>query len=188
MWLSISHIPGRFNSESGHGSRSLSSATEWELPQELFNKLLQHFRTHGPVIMDLFASHLNYKLKPYCSFGPDPYCVHVDCFTMPWDSRYIYYANPPFSVMTKTIQKVQQEKSALMVVFPFWQQQIWLNCLLELLISEVVILPKNSPPPSCCETPLQCTHWPTTWLFVRLSYLETIQRGWHFKRKCRLPP
>ena len=95
--------------------------------------------------MDLFASRLNYKLKPYCAFGLDPYCVHVDCFTMPWDSPYIYYANPPFSVMTKTIQKVQQENSTLMVVFPFWQQQIWLNHLLELLILEVVILPRNPP-------------------------------------------
>ena len=96
--------------------------------------------------MDLFASRLNYKLKPYCAFGLDPYCIHVDCFTIPWNSPYIYYANPPFSMLTKTIQKVQQENSTIMIVFLFWQQQIWLNRLLELPISEIVILPKTSPP------------------------------------------
>ena len=144
FWLSISHIPGHLNEESDFGSRVLPSTTEWVLPQQTFDKLLQHFCAFSPVIMDIFASRLNYKLKPFCSFGPDPECAHVDCFSMAWDSPYIYFANPPFSILTKTIQHVQQQNATIMLVFPFWPQ-LWLNRLLELLISDIVILPQNPP-------------------------------------------
>ena len=143
IWISISFIPGRFNFESDRGSREISHTTEWALPQATFQKLLQHFQHYGPVIMDLFASQLKYKLQPYCSFGPDPLCVHVDCFTMLWDSPYIYYANPPFSIIPKTLQHIQQQIATVMLVFLFWQQQVWLNKLLELLISDIVILPRK---------------------------------------------
>ena len=89
-WLSISHLPARFNVESDEGSRVLSSSTEWALPQQTFNNLLQHFRDFCPVVMDLFSSRLNYKVVLYYSYRPDPYSAHVDCFTMACDSRYIY--------------------------------------------------------------------------------------------------
>ena len=145
FWISISHIPGRFNKESDFGSRVLSTTTEWALPQETFDKMVHHLRPWGPVIMDIFASRLNYKLKPYCSFGPDPECSQIDCFNMLWDSPYIYYANPPFSVLNKTIQHVQQQNATVMIVFPFWQQQMWFNRLLELLVSEIVVLPLSPP-------------------------------------------
>ena len=141
IWISISHIPGKFNFESDNRSCVLSSSTKWAMPQETFDKLLKHFRKFGPVIMDLFVSRLNYKMKPYCSYGPDLYCTHCDSFTMSWDSPYIYFANAPFSVIPKILQKVHQQNSTMMITFPFWQQQMWLNRLLEMLISEIVILP-----------------------------------------------
>ena len=53
LWISISHIPGKFNEESDFGSRVLSSTTEWALPQSTFNDLLHHFQSYGPVIMDV---------------------------------------------------------------------------------------------------------------------------------------
>ena len=145
IWVSMSHIPGILNEESDEGSRILSSSTEWALPQKTFDKLLHRFRQYGPVIMDVFASRLNYKLKPYVSFGADPYSSHVDCFTMPWNSPYVYFANPPFSVISKTVQKIRQDNATVMMIFPFWPTQMWLNPLLNLLISEIVVLPKDPP-------------------------------------------
>ena len=38
----------------------------------------------GPFDIDLFASYLNYKMKPYVSWGPDPYATYVDAFSIPW--------------------------------------------------------------------------------------------------------
>ena len=143
IWISMSHIPGRLNFESDRGSHLLSSSTEWELPQVIFDRMQSYFRSHGSIITDLFASRLNYKLKPYCSFGPDPDSMHVDCFTMLWDSPYIHFANPPFSMIPKTLQKIHQENCTVMMVFPFWEQQMWLNRLLKMLISEVLILPRE---------------------------------------------
>ena len=43
LWISISHIPRKFNEESDFGSRVLSSTTEWALLQSTFNDLLHYF-------------------------------------------------------------------------------------------------------------------------------------------------
>ena len=145
IWLSMTHIPGKLNTESDYGSRHFNSNLEWTLPQSTFDSMIKHYRDYGPVITDLFASRLNFKVTPYVSFGPDPYCCHVDCFTMSWKSPYVFYAYPPFSILPKLLQKIQQDQCQVLVVFPFWQTQIWFTTLMDLLILDIVVIP-NDPP------------------------------------------
>ena len=145
VWISITHIPGKVNSESDHGSRFFNTNLEWSLPPSTFDKLLHVFRDYGPFVMDLFASRLNYKIFPYVSFQPDPYCCHVDCFTMAWDSQYSYYAYAPFSVLPKLLQKIRQDKAQVMVVFPLWPTQMWFSTLLSMIISPIALLPTDPP-------------------------------------------
>ena len=85
IWLSTTYLPGKLNFKSDFYSREMNKNMEWALPQQVFDALVTKHRSFGPVITDLFASHLKYKLKPYMSWGPDPYCCHVDVFTMKWD-------------------------------------------------------------------------------------------------------
>ena len=40
--------------------------------------------------IDLFASRINYRLKPYVSYKPDPGAVAVDAFTIQW-SQYVFF-------------------------------------------------------------------------------------------------
>ena len=145
IWISMTYIPGIANVESDEGSRIFNENTEWALPQQIFDKLIHHFRSFGPVITDLFASRLNFKLKPYISWGLDPFSVHVDAFTMQWDSTYIYYAYPPFSIIPKVLRKIHQDQATVLLVFPFWSTQMWFTTLMAMLISAVVVLPEDPP-------------------------------------------
>ena len=119
IWISITYIPGKANIESDEGSRVFNENTEWVLPQQIFDKLIHQFRSSGPVITDLFTSRLNFKLKPYISWGPDPFSVHIDAFTMQWDSPYTYYAYPPFSIIPKVLKKVHQDQATILLAFLF---------------------------------------------------------------------
>ena len=145
IWISITWIPGKANTDSDLASREFSSSTEWALPQCHFDNLVQHFRAFGPVTMDLFASRLNFKVKPYVSFIPDPFSCHVDCFTMSWAQPYILYAYPPFSVWPQVLRKIQEDGATVMAVFPLWTGQLWFNRLLELTISHIVAIPPVPP-------------------------------------------
>ena len=145
IWLSITHIPGKINTESDFGSRHFNSNLKWTLPQSTYDSITHHYRAYGPVITDLFASRLNFKVVPYVSYGPDPYCCHVDCFTMTWKSPYVFYAYPPFSVIPKVLQKIQQDMCQVLVVFPFWPTQLWFPTLMNLLVSDIVVVPRDPP-------------------------------------------
>ena len=106
IWLSITHLAGRLNHDSDLASREFSTTTEWAVTQSIFDTLCHRFRAFGPFVIDLFASRLNYKIKPYYSWIPDPYSTHVDAFTISWSSPYSLFAHPPFSLWTKVVRKV----------------------------------------------------------------------------------
>ena len=44
--------------------------------------------------IDLFASRLNYRLKPYVSYKPDPGTVAVDAFTVQWSQHVFMLFHP----------------------------------------------------------------------------------------------
>ena len=146
IWLTLTHLPGVLNVESDEASRQLGTEnTEWCLPVNTFQLMLEVFRSHGPVVTDLMASRLNYKIKPYYSWGPDPFSVHVNCFTIKWDSPYVYYAYPPFSIIPLLLQKINLDQATVLTVFPLWPTQVWFNRLISLLISHIHILPTDPP-------------------------------------------
>ena len=146
VWLSLTHVPGKLNFESDFGSRNYSKITEWSLPQYVFDDLVKHFKGLGfpPVVLDLFVSHMNYKVFPYYSWNPDPFCAHVDAFTTHWHSPYLLYAYCPFSILPLLLQKITHDQPTVLTVFPLWSQQLWFNKLLGLLVSHLVLLP--NPP------------------------------------------
>ena len=64
VWVSLTHVPSKLNLESDFRSRHYSKVTEWSLPQYVFDDLVKHFKGLGfpPVVLDLFALHMNYKV------------------------------------------------------------------------------------------------------------------------------
>uniref|UniRef100_T1J6I4 Fucolectin tachylectin-4 pentraxin-1 domain-containing protein n=1 Tax=Strigamia maritima TaxID=126957 RepID=T1J6I4_STRMM len=93
--LSFVHVPGKENTIADFLSRNFISADgEWSLHCSVFNKLTEKF---GKPSIDLFASRLNFKLKIFYSWAPDPEASKIDAFAHFWSD--FSYAFPPFSPM-----------------------------------------------------------------------------------------
>jgi len=69
--------------------------------------------------MDLFASRLNYQMKPFASWMPDPEAEVVDSFTISWKNM-VGYAFPPPGIIPAVHQKVRMEQAEIIIVVPDW--------------------------------------------------------------------
>ncbi|XP_061176076.1 uncharacterized protein LOC133185029 [Saccostrea echinata] len=137
IWISASHIPGIDNVEADRLSRTINDDLEWKLNETVFHKICQIFNLKDG--MDLFASRLNHQLERYVSFLPDPEAICVDAFSFPWknDSFYIF---PPFSMLGKVLQKIQQDKTNAVVIAPLWPTQAWFPALLKMVYQQPYLL------------------------------------------------
>ena len=71
----------------------------------VFKQIVSTFSKPG---IDLFASRINHQLSNYISWRPEPGARAVDAFSINWSPTY-NYCFPPFSIILKVLQKVQQE-------------------------------------------------------------------------------
>lgn len=140
IWLTVAHIPGKTNVVADRESRQHRREIEWTLHTDLYDEGISKLSVKPDI--DLFASRLNYRLKPYVSYKPDPGALAVDAFTVQW-SQYVFYAFPPFSVIMRVLQKIQQDQATGLVVVPFWPTQTWWPPLTRMLIQAPLVLPKR---------------------------------------------
>ena len=94
---------------------------------------------HPGLDFDLFASRLNHQISSYCSWQADPNSVHVDAFTMNWNGRK-FYAFPPFSLLSRCLQKISQGRAQCVLIAPLWPTQTWFPVLLRHLCDQPWIL------------------------------------------------
>ena len=140
IWFSAEFIPGSEN-KADEPSRKFHDDLEWTLCPKVFNILCDIFVI--PEI-DLFASRLNHKLKNYCSWKRDPFATYINAFSISWNVFSCSYLFPPFSVVSKCLQKLQNDKAQAIIVAALWPNQIWFSTLLKLLIADPVVLPDVS--------------------------------------------
>ena len=140
VWLTVTHIPGKQNIEADRESRLSRRETEWALQKPLFNASIKKLGVKLDV--DLFASRLNFQLKPYVSYKPDPEAQAINAFHVSWKG-YTFYAFPPFSVLQRVLQKISDEEATGLLVVPNWPTQIWWPYLMHMLIDFPVILPRK---------------------------------------------
>ena len=76
------------------------------------------------------------------SWLPDPEATACDAFSLSW-SNEIIYAFPPFSVIDRVLQKLEDDGAMGIVVFPLWTTQHWFPRLLRLLMAAPLALPKK---------------------------------------------
>ena len=140
IWLTAAHIPGVNNTVADRESRLNQQEIEWSLNQELFDAGIHRLSVKPDI--DLFASRLNYRLKRYVSYKPDPGALAVDAFTIQW-SQYLFYAFPPFSMIMRTLQKIHRDQATGLLVVPFWPTQAWWPSLTRMLIQEPLVIPSR---------------------------------------------
>lgn len=144
--LTAAHIPGKKNIEADKESRSFNSDLEWSLNQNVFEEISN---IHIGLSIDLFASRLNHKLPKYVTRRPEPYAFAIDAFSPTWSNNF-FYIFPPFSLLPRILQKIQEDGTEAVLVEPIWPTQVWWPSLLQLLTGKCYNLPN----------PQKCLHLP----------------------------
>ena len=139
IWLSTAHIPGVANVRADQESRKLRDETEWTLNSSVFNRVLEIL--HLTPDIDLFASRLNHQVDRYVSYQPDPQAVAVDAFLVNWKDFDVFYAFPPFSLITQVLQKIQCQGTTGLLIVADWPTQIWYPKLMQMLIDYPLLIP-----------------------------------------------
>ena len=140
VWLTVVHIPGKENTEADRESRLSRREIEWTLQKSLFKAASDKLGVTPNI--DIFASRLNYQLKPYIAFQPDPEAHTINAFHMSW--RYWdFYAFPPFSVIPRVLQKISVEETTGLLIVPNWATQTWWPYLMNMLIDFALLLPRK---------------------------------------------
>lgn len=140
IWITAVHIPGKENIVADRESRERRRDTEWKLDNEIFQKIVSLWSKPS---VDLFASRLNYQIKPFVSWKPDPEALAVDAFSLNWELYTNFYAFPPFSLINRVLQKIEQDQCQGFIIVPLWNTQVWFPRLLRLLVDTPLILPKS---------------------------------------------
>ena len=108
VWITVVRIPGKENVDADNESRKLRFNTEWCLNKQVFQRACE--KRHTKPNIDLFASRINYQIKSYMSYTPDPDAVAVNVFHHLWFD-YQFYAFPPFCLISQVLQKIGKEKA-----------------------------------------------------------------------------
>ena len=88
--------------------------------------------------MDMFASRLTTKLDRFFSWRLNK----EDAFSQDWTNfQGRGYANPPWNLLGRVLNRIQQQKVILVLIAPVWKSQPWYPTLLELLMDFLWLLP-----------------------------------------------
>ena len=141
IYLTAAHVPGKDNCEADAESRVVeNNDTEWSLNSETFEAI---YSTFPKLTVDLFASRLNNKLKKYASRRPDPNAFAIDAFSLTWNNDY-YFIFPPFSLLPRILQKIEEDETSAVLIAPLWPTQSWWPSLLQLVVGQCFQLPTTA--------------------------------------------
>ena len=136
------HVPGSLNVIADSLSRrDKVIQTEWSLHQQIFNQICKVW--HTPMV-DLFATHLNYKLPIYVSPVPDRKAWQIAALNICWEGLdgYVFC---PVAILPQVIQKIITYPCRMIVLAPGWPGMPWFWDLVDL----------------STRVPLQLPHWKT---------------------------
>ena len=140
IWISAEHIPGVHNIEADKASRKQYRwESEWMLHPDIFQQINRKF---GPFDVDLFATRLNHQCKQYFAWKPDPLALAIDAFAQPWTFNLIY-GFPPFSLIGKTLQRLEEEGRTAFLILPLWTTQHWFSRALRMTVQHPRLLPRS---------------------------------------------
>lgn len=133
------HLPGSDNIAADEESRDKGLETEWALEKSVFNRIDQ---LYGPFDVDLFASRINRQIPCYVSWKKDAEAWRINAFSMSWSELYAYIF-PPFNLILRILQKIEEDEAECALVIPVWKSQPWFAKLIPLLVDVPVLLPKS---------------------------------------------
>jgi hypothetical protein len=140
MNLNVFHVPGVMNQVADEESRKdVLRLTDSAISQNLFTRLEE---TWGPFSMDLFATFQDKMMDRFASMSPQPQATWVDAMSHNWSQEYPW-ANPPFALLGRILQKVENEGATMVIAAPIWPAAPWFPRLLDLMTEPPILVPKD---------------------------------------------
>ena len=137
--LIATHIAGVKNITADRESHNFDDRTEWKLNENVFRNITRRWGTPD---IDLFASRLNFQIKPFVSWKADPEATAINAFTISWSETFSYIF-PPFNLLGKVLQKLQEDKGKAIVKVQEWKTQTWYPMLQKLMLDQPIQLPQR---------------------------------------------
>jgi len=127
-WIEAVYLPGRFQIIADPRSRQKTDRSDYTLTDKAFNRILEHWDCKPT--LDLFATQHSAKVPRFVSWKPDPQAVGTDAFQSDWlklAKGGPIYANPPFSLIQKTLQRLMlyKEDLEMLLITPDWKATWW---------------------------------------------------------------
>ena len=139
--LTAEHLPGILNTIADEESRVMKDRSDWMLDPQIFQQIQKRW---GPLEVDMFASRLTAQLDRFFSWRPDPEAEAMDAFSQDWTNiQGRGYANPPWNLLGRVLNRIQQQQVTLVLIAPVWKSQPWYPTLLELLVDFPRLLPRR---------------------------------------------
>ena len=138
--LTAKHLAGQDNTWADRLSR-LSIQYEWKLHPALFGVLENMW---GPHTVDRFASYSTTQLPRYNSRFSDPATSGIDALAQQDWGQENNFVNPPFRMLARVLQVVQDQQAYATVIAPLWPGQHWFQELQQLSVAPAFRIP-NSP-------------------------------------------
>ena len=130
----------------------------WRLNPKVFKLINEMW---GPIHTDLFATLDNRQVEKYYSQEDEATAAGKDAFAQPWEYEGCY-ANPPWSLLERTVRRVKEERIKLVLISPFWPSSGWFKMAVKLCACPPVILARHEKlylmqdSKSTCEVELCC--------------------------------
>jgi hypothetical protein len=138
LHIQAQHIPGIDNTQADLASRRFYLKNLWKLRPQTFAHLQQLW---GPHDVDLFADRTSHLLPQYVSWKLDPHALATDALTIPWTQFKNPYMNPPWNLITLTLQKIREQRlNQATLVVPHWPSAIWYPLLTDMAMAPPVFL------------------------------------------------
>ncbi len=137
LTVEATHVAGVNNTVADFESRRSFETCDWRLLPTVFQSLSDLF---GVFDIDLFAARHNSQLPRFCSWLLDPEAETIDAFSRSWSDLF-GYAFPPFILINRILDKVEQDQSCVILIAPAWPTQTWYAKTLSLLWHNPILLP-----------------------------------------------
>ena len=107
----------------------------------LNNNLLVTNEWGRPAIY-VFALRHKYQIELFVSWHVDHDAYATDWMCLSWKGKYVYIF-PPFSMLSKVVERLQKDQTRALVIAPLWRTQDWFPKMSQMLISQPVLLQKE---------------------------------------------
>ena len=111
----------------------------WKLNPKVFNLIEEQW---GPFHTDLFATEQNRQLDKYYSKDDEPLSAGTDSFKQVWEVEGCY-ANPPWSLLDKTVRRIREERLKVVLISPYWPNMDWFKMALKMCACPPILLGRH---------------------------------------------